>query len=222
MPAESAIRDRHTPGYELIETLRWERANGFPRGGLHLERLRRSAEALGFDWRDGEAEAALDRAVADSGADMLRVRLTLDKKGGATCAVAPFSPLPADTIWRIGIARARLVSSDPLLRHKTTRRGAYEAARGEFASEEADEVLLLNEKGQLCEGTITSLFLDMGDGGPLLTPSLQCGLLAGVLRGVLIGEGKAREALLEPLDLFAARATYLGNSLRGLIRARTI
>ena len=77
------------------------------------------------------------------------------------------------------MAQTRLRSGDPLLRHKTTRRAVYDRARGEFAPAEADEVLLLNERDEVCEGTITSLFVDAGDGGPLLTPALACGLLAG-------------------------------------------
>ena len=38
------------------------------------------------------------------------------------------------------------------------------AARAEFPREQADEVILLNERGEVCEGTITNVFVDMGDG----------------------------------------------------------
>lgn len=52
----------------------------------------------------------------------------------------------------------------------------YVAARtGEFPASEADEVILLNERGDLCEGTITTLFLDDGS-GILKTPPLAAGL----------------------------------------------
>ncbi len=40
-------------------------------------------------------------------------------------------------------------------------------------------------KGEVCEGTITSVFLDDGS-GYLKTPPIACGLLAGVLRTELI------------------------------------
>lgn len=221
MPAESALRDRDGPGYQLIETLRWARGAGFVRGERHLARLRDSAEALGFDWREEAAEAALARAVAGAEAAFLRLRLrlTLNAQGVADCTTAAFEPLPAGAAWTVRIAQARLDSRDPLLRHKTTRRAVYEQARAEFPATDADEVLLLNERGELCEGTITSLFIDMGDGKPLLTPALRCGLLAGVLRGALIDEGKAREAIVRPSELAGARALYMGNSLRGLISA---
>ena len=105
------------------------------------------------------------------------------------------------------------------IRHKTTRRQVYEAARAEFSREEADEVLLLNQRGEVCEGTITNVFIDIGE-PVLVTPALDCGLLPGVLRGEMLEQVTAREAVLTEADLRAAKAIYVGNSLRGLIRAR--
>ncbi|MGO7501158.1 aminotransferase class IV, partial [Rhizobium ruizarguesonis] len=66
---------------------------------------------------------------------------------------------------------------DTALRVKTTRRSVYEAARAEYRPDEADEVILLNERGEVCEGNITSIFLDDGT-GILRTPPISCGLLA--------------------------------------------
>ena len=85
------------------------------------------------------------------------------------------------------IAKTRLQSEDSLFRHKTTRREPYEAARAEFSKDEADEVILLNERGEVCEGTITNIFAEAAD-GILLTPPLTSGLLPGVLRAELIRE----------------------------------
>ncbi|TIT17894.1 MAG: hypothetical protein E5W86_22370, partial [Mesorhizobium sp.] len=65
----------------------------------------------------------------------------------------------------------------------------------------------------------TNLFADFGD-GVLATPRLDCGLLPGVLRGELLDEGRAAEAIYTLDDLKAARAVYVGNSLRGLIPAK--
>ncbi|TIX48763.1 MAG: hypothetical protein E5V33_30300, partial [Mesorhizobium sp.] len=95
----------------------------------------------------------------------------------------------------------------------------YQRARAEYLASRADEVLLANERGELCEGTITNLFADFGD-GVLATPRLDCGLLPGVLRGELLDEGRAREAIYTLDDLKSAKAIFVGNSLRGLIPAR--
>ncbi|RLP26872.1 aminotransferase class IV family protein [Mesorhizobium sp. YM1C-6-2] len=217
MPAEGALRDGTAAGLELIETLRWEPGEGFVRLERHLQRLYASAHALGFA-ADPEA---IGEALRECKGERvpLRVRLTLVRNGEIKATTAPFEPLPADAVWSLRIAATRLDSADPLIRHKTTRRQVYEAARAEFSREEADEVLLLNERGEVCEGTITNVYIDTG-GLVLVTPALDCGLLPGVLRGEMIDEGKAKEAVLTEVDLRAARALYVGNSLRGLIKAR--
>jgi 4-amino-4-deoxychorismate lyase len=200
--------------FSLIETLRWEPETGFVRLPLHLERLKASAETLDFPGAEG-AEKALTAAV--SGNAPLRVRLELFPDGGIDVTTAPHAALPADTVWTVKIARTRLRSDDPLLRHKTSRRDIYAAARAEYTRDEADEVLLLNEKGELCEGTITNLFIEDAT-GRLLTPPLSAGLLAGVLRTELLRSGQAQEQGLTP-DNLAEGKPYLGNSLRGLVRA---
>lgn len=217
MSSESALRDGNSAEFELIETLRWEPSTGFVRLERHLARLQSSAQALGFR----HVPDAIERALGDAskGTSPLRIRLTLARKGEARASAHVFTPVPPGTVWRLGIAHARLDARDPFIRHKTSRRDIYQAARAEFTPAEVDEVLLLNLDGQICEGTITNLFIDDGDGGPLLTPALDCGLLPGILRGELIDQGRAREAKLMPADLAAAKTIYVGNSLRGMIPA---
>jgi 4-amino-4-deoxychorismate lyase len=217
MPAEGALCHGNGPGFELIETLRWEPAAGFIRLERHLARLHASAAALGFPADPQKIGEALHDCEGER--VPLRVRLSLAADGRATGVTQPFEPLAEGTVWTLRIAGIRLGSSDPLLRHKTTRRALYEAARAEFPREQADEMLLLNERGEICEGTITSLFLDMGEKA-LLTPMLDCGLLPGVLRGEFLEDGKTREAVLTLHDLWTARKIYVGNSLRGLIECR--
>jgi 4-amino-4-deoxychorismate lyase len=153
-------------------------------------------------------------------ANLQRLRLELTPAGQITITSAPFTLQPENTVWRIAIARARTTSTDPLVRHKTTRRALYEAARAEFPSGTIDEVILLNEKGELAEGTITNLFVEGGD-GRLMTPPISSGCLAGVLRTSLICARKAYNQRLRPEDL-NGRTIHVGNSLRGLIRAELV
>ncbi|TWB60894.1 4-amino-4-deoxychorismate lyase [Rhizobium sp. ERR 922] len=210
--------DRPVEDFSLIETLRYEPETGFVRLRLHLARLQRSARRLGFS-APKNVLGKLEQAVAGTAAP-LRVRLTLDREGKTEVATAPFVPLLPDTVWRLRVAATRLDSSDKLLRFKTTRRGIYEAARAEYRPDEADEVLLLNEKDEVCEGTITSVFLE--DSADLLrTPPISSGLLAGVLRTELICQRKARVGRIR-LDDLRDRPLYVGNSLRGLIRAQLL
>lgn len=222
MPAEGPLRDGNgphfdLPGFDLIETMRWEPAAGFLRFERHLARLYASAAELGFACDPEGVGEALKNAVGQAGIP-LRTRLVLSRNGDTTASAQPYEPLPAGKVWKLRLARTRLSSSDMLLRHKTSRRQIYTHARSEYLVTQADEVLLANERGELCEGTITTLFADFG-GPALATPRLDCGLLAGVLRAEMLDQGKAEEAVFSFDDLKSAKAVFVGNSLRGLIAA---
>ncbi|MBL0374604.1 aminotransferase class IV family protein [Rhizobium sp. KVB221] len=201
--------------FSLIETMRYEPGQGIVRLNLHMARLGNSTRKLGFAGFD-QARSGLEATVA-SLAETCRIRLELFRDGRCEIVTSPFAPLPEDTVWAVGVAKsAHLSSSEPLLRHKTSERQAYEQARSEYSRQECDEVLLLNEKDEICEGTITNVFVDAG-GGKLLTPALSSGCLAGVLRTSLICAKKATVERITP-DMLERYPFYLGNSLRGLIR----
>ena len=205
--------------FSLIETMRFEPEEGIQRLDLHLARLGNSCRKFGFPCYE-EAKAALADCAATL-AEPSRVRLELFGDGRHEITTAPFQPLADDAVWRVRIARAaRLNSAEPLLRHKTSRRAAYDAARAEFSREECDEVLLTNDLGELSEGTITNLFVEAPD-GRLLTPPLSSGCLAGVLRTSLLCKKRAAVARIRPQDL-SRHGFFLGNSLRGLVRGRLI
>lgn len=166
---------------------------------------------------EGEISGRTEGGKAANAAPSLRLRLELARNGKITITTAPFTLQPENTIWQVRLAKIRTTSTDPLIHHKTTRRDLYNAARREFSTTEADEVILLNEKGEIAEGTITNIFIDDGT-GRLLTPPLASGCLAGILRTSLICAKKAVNQRLRPEDL-VGKTLYVGNSLRGLIRA---
>lgn len=193
-------------GTKLIETLLWD-GRVLVRLPLHLARLERSAVLLG--WGCDGAEAALRAAVPDRAA---RMRLTLDAAGEFEVQAAA---LPAAReVWRVGLAGARLRADDPWLRVKSTNRAVYDEARAALPAG-LEEVIFLNERGEVCDGTITTVFFDRGQG--MRTPPLASGLLPGVLRA----EMAVPEELLMAGDLPHVRL-WLGNSLRGLIPARWV
>ncbi|WP_405054108.1 aminotransferase class IV [Tabrizicola sp.] len=196
---ESALREGGRSGVRLIETMLWDGA-GFPRRALHMARLGRGADALGW------AASAPD--LADVRPDgPARVRLTLGAAGDVVVEVAPLPAAKAQ--WRVGLASARLASGDPWLTVKSTRRAAYDAARAALP-QGLDEVVFANERGEVCDGTITTLFFDRGQG--MRTPPLSCGVLPGVLRA----EIACPEEVLMAEDLPRVRL-WVGNALRGLI-----
>jgi para-aminobenzoate synthetase/4-amino-4-deoxychorismate lyase len=122
---------------------------------------------------------------------------------------------------RYAISRSRIESTNPFLFHKTTRRELYDSEWQLYhETQGADEVIYLNERGEVAEGSRTNIFVERK--GKLLTPPLGSGVLPGVLRAELIASGKAEEAVLMPEDLSSAEAVYLGNSVRGLVKAEPL
>lgn len=216
MPAESTVRSRNDHAFGLIETLRYEPGHDCIRAVRHLDRL--TASALHFNRAFNRTEAAqlLESVAADK---PLRVRLFLDQQDRLTCTTHDFTPVPEGFVWKVAIARTKLDSADTLLAHKTSQRGKYEAARAELGTGVADEMLMENENGFLCEGTITSLFIRRGD--KFVTPRLSHGLLRGVLRQELLDSGQAVDGDLTRGDLADAEI-FVGNSLRGLIPAKLV
>lgn len=195
----------------LIETLCWD--GDFVRRDRHLARMEASAEFLLLPFDRSAATAALARAAAQA-REPLRVRLTLDEAGAFACTSVPLGAAPSH--WTFALSPHLVASGDALLRHKTTWRDLYDEEQARLAKN-ADEVLFCNERGELTEGSRSTIFLRRG--GTLLTPALSCGLLDGVLRRELLEQGHCEEAVLTPDDLAGADEVLLGNSLRGLIRA---
>ncbi|WP_245727223.1 aminotransferase class IV family protein [Paracoccus isoporae] len=200
-------------GLTIIETMRADPEGEIALLDRHLARLRRDCAAVGFPLDQGDVARAL--ATLPRGA-VHRVRLTVDAAGQVAVTTQPLDPDPP--VWRVAVSEIRLESADPWLRIKSSHRPAYDAARAAMPAG-CDEVLLMNERGELCEGSITSLFIRRGR--TLLTPPRACGLLPGILRETLLASGAAREAVLRSGDLEGADV-LCGNALRGLIPARLI
>lgn len=202
---ESALRcGAGAKGLRLIETMAWDGAR-LVRLNLHMDRLALGARLLEWAYDPDHVAAAL-RASYPLGA--ARMRLTMDRTGAVAVEVGTM-PAPV-AVWRVGVAVQRLTAGDPWLSLKSTRRAAYDAARAGLAAG-LDEAVLLNERGEVCDGSITTLFFDRGAG--MRTPPLACGVLPGVLRAEM---GCAEEVLMEH-ELASVRL-WVGNSLRGLMR----
>ncbi|MGB2933080.1 MAG: aminodeoxychorismate synthase component I [Methyloceanibacter sp.] len=209
--------------FELIETMRWERGAGFYLLERHLTRLRSSAVHFGYPFERETLLAALEAEVAKLAGDVHMVRLLLAEDGALAVSSTKIDLPPKGTVWRFAISDQRVDEKDPLFFHKTTRRQFYDREmERQKTLTGCDEVVFLNKKGELTEGTRTSLFLELD--GRLFTPALTCGLLPGTLREELIDlpRAAASEAVLTLADLNRAERIYLGNSVRGLVLAEPI
>lgn len=203
-----------TRSFDLIETMRFEALEGFVELDRHLDRMKASADALGFafnrhDCRN-DLQASTFRLTADA-----RIRLMLASSGALAIEVRAVPEKPAEPV-DVAIVPLPVPPDDPRLRHKTSDRAFLDEARrraGTF------EVIFATPDGLLTEGSFTNIFAPGPAGGRLVTPR-PGSLMPGILRQRLLDEGAAIEGDLRPADL--AGGFFVGNSLRGLIAARLV
>jgi para-aminobenzoate synthetase/4-amino-4-deoxychorismate lyase len=208
--------------FQLLESLLWQ--DSYYLLELHLERLRSSAEYFDFPWEEKRIRQALDQAQCRLSADSAyKVRLLLDRAGEVTVESAPLRPplasLPSE--GTITLATARTSSTDRFLYHKTTHREFYERCYAEAARQGHEDVVFLNERDEVTEGSRNNLFVELA--GRLFTPPVECGLLPGIMRRHLLEtDPHAGERKLKVDDLRAAEAIYLCNSVRGMRKVRLV
>ncbi len=207
---------RAAPGFDLIETMRFDPEAGIPLLELHLERIKVSAAELGFAFDRHAARNRIQALCFDLDAPA-RLRLLASQRGEIALEAAPLPRPLAEPVACIALPLP-LHPRDWRLRHKTTDRDFYDAARAVAEDAGAHEALLVREDGLVTEGSFTNLFVERD--GVLLTPPAELGLLPGVLRRSLLESGQAREAKLTLDDL--ADGFLIGNALRGLMRARLV
>lgn len=202
--SKARILARRFPEFQLLETMLWEDGDIFLLE-RHLKRLVDSAEYFGFAV-NLEAIRVYLRDLRIEGS--ARIRLLLDKDG--MFEIQLFELKRPEASPTLAIAKQPVDSGDVFLYHKTTNRTVYEKAKADFPN--ADDVLLFNERGEVTEGCIANIVVELD--GRKVTPPVSCGLLAGTFRAELLEKGEIYEQIVTLDDLKRADVICLINSVR--------
>ncbi|MES2904867.1 MAG: aminodeoxychorismate synthase component I [Pseudomonadota bacterium] len=197
--------------FDLIETMRFDPEIGISDLDRHLDRLAASAIKFDFPFNRHSARNELQAATFRR-AEPAMLRLLLSPRGTMAIELKPIPDCPNQPVT-VAVRPLPVAPDDVRLGHKTTARAFMEQARREGGQY---ETIFVDPEGRLTEGSYTSIFVERD--GHYLTPPLARGLLPGLLRARMIAEGKATEADLTVDDL--ADGFFIGNMIRGLIRAR--
>ena len=83
-----------------------------------------------------------------------------------------------------------------------------------------NESIFFNEKGNLCEGCTTNIFIIKDK--VIYTPSIKCGLLPGIVRQWIINNFDVIEKEITREELLNSDEVFLTNSLVGVIKVSNI
>jgi para-aminobenzoate synthetase/4-amino-4-deoxychorismate lyase len=210
---KAGILEAPMPPFSLLETMLWTPAAGCFLLDRHLQRLEASALYFGFRVNLEAVKVKLEQLVSGLPPVHQKVRLLVDQDGSITLEANAF-PEETSMPQRVALAAAPVDSANPFLYHKTTNRSVYETALA--ACSGYRDVLLYNERGEVTESTIANVAVDIE--GRLVTPPVDCGLLAGTLRADLLARGELIEQPVTIAQLLRSTRVFLINSVRGMCR----
>lgn len=175
----------------------------------HLRRMAEGASRIALVLPDKEEIKAAVGAVLQANSlteAYLRITVTRGPTGkmwsdlsGCSPAVLvlakPFNRPDFGEGLRLTVSRFRIDERGPLCGVKHTGILPKILARTEAVNSGADDAVLLDTRGFVGEGTSSNLF--WAKGGRLYTPSLSCGILAGVTRQVVAEIASAEKIAVE-------------------------
>jgi branched-chain amino acid aminotransferase len=219
-------------GWGVFTTIRVKEAIPFA-FERHWARLQRDAAAFHVSLpADGEAvRRKLLELIEANQAPQCTLRLVFVRNGGGTWE-GPSLGGPTDLIALTADSK-RWGASAKLAYVPEARHAACQFAGTKILSwamnltwlESAqargfDEVILLNERGEVAECTSANLFV--ANGSQVWTPPLNSGCLPGITRELLLGEIQVPgiqvgEKLLRPSDLESAEEVFITSTTRNLL-----
>lgn len=188
----------------------------------HLDRLERSAHSVGLGvpprpliegaiaslW--SRLEDLHPRAFAHA---VARVTLSDDGPDHPPRLVVTWRPWPdRSQPAKVTTSRWRRNERGALAGVKSTSYGENLVALADARAQGADEAILLNTLDELCEATMSNVFVVIA--GKLLTPPTSSGLLAGVTRGLLLSAGVGREETIGRARLEDITEAFLTSTTR--------
>ena len=204
-----------TEPFVLYEGILWEPPNGYFLLEHHMARLKRSAAHFNFSLNPSIVQQRLQEYATHLPDQPRKVRLELSPTGAVTLKhenVKPSTPV------QVALATEPVDSRDEFLRHKTTRRTAFDRALA--AHPQVQDVLLWNERRELTETCHANVVLEIN--GQRLTPPLSSGLQPGVFRAFLLERNEVREAVLPLEETDRSSRLFLINSVRRWCEMRLV
>ena len=237
VPAKEAVVSVFDHGFlygdGVYETMKVYDGVVFMLGG-HLQRLYRSASLIGLTVPSvaDDLKIAIYETLMANSLRNAYVRVTVSRGPGAIGLDPDFCPVPTVVIITEDFKEypAAYYKNGISLIIPETRRNLKEAinpqikslnflnnilAKIEAKKKNAYEAVMLNSDGNLTEGTISNIAFYKNN--TLCTPSIACGILDGITRGIVLDlarrEGlKVKEGTFTKEEIYGAREVFITNT----------
>lgn len=187
----------------------------------HLERLYESAKMRGWKllWKPGELKELIEKTFKKNLYKEARVRITITpgvKSPTLFIWAQPLEEIP-DMAYTKGVSAITFPLERPFPQMKTSSMQSLLIVRNELERKKAFEVLLINTRGNITEGTYTNVFMIKKK--HLVTPKI--GVLLGTTRELVLKMArplfhcKQRDITLR--ELLRADECFLTNSPKGIV-----
>lgn len=186
----------------------------------HLERLRKTANYFLFVFDEKKINNRIKKIIDTLDySHKYKLKIVLSKTGEIKIEVEKIS----EELNNLSVIISRkIINSKNVFQYfKTTNRKIYDSELNKYKMKGFDEVIFLNEKGEVAEGSFTNIFIKKND--IYLTPPINSGILSGVYRKYfLVTNSNSREMKLSLQDLINADELIMVNSVRKEMKVKKL
>lgn len=186
----------------------------------HLQRLKEASDYFLFNFDYSQIYSSIFDFIDRSGKDKnYKLKIILDKWG--QIEIQKSFVETNNTLIKIIVSQERINSKNKFQYFKTTNRNIYDDEFKKYGDKGFYEVIYLNEKDEIAEGSFTNIFAVYKN--KWITPSINCGILNGVYRQKLLDENKDySEDRINMNLLLNADEIILVNSVRKSVRVNQL
>ncbi len=205
--------------FEIFETMK------FVNGQImflneHIDRMQSAADYFLFKFSKKKVRKYLVNLLTQTNTlQPVKIKLLLNKWGKLSYNILEIKRLPKS--FSVIVSGERIISTDRFRYFKTTNRKLYDEEYEKYLSKKFQEVLFINEKDEVVEGSRTNLFTRFGK--TWVTPSLNSGALPGIYRNYFIqNHPDVAEEKIKVEDFVKAEEVILTNAVQGEIKVNRI
>ena len=205
--------------FEIFETMRYE-SGEIKFLKEHIGRMKSASAHFLFKFPKKKIMKRIEKSISELDQRQIKkIKLLLNKWGEIKIEISDL--LESVDKVSVIISQNKISSIDRFRHFKTTNRKLYEKEYESYKSKGLYEVLYLNEKNELVEGSRSNIFLKKDT--QWFTPALNSGALPGIYRKYFIENNiNTSEKNIRMEDLLNADGLLLTNALRGEIKVNKV